>query len=192
MLHSLRFLFLLPASVVLASPILAHTTKITEKTFYPIADTTIDQYGESQLMPHYSGALLYFEKPATTPSMSTAFDTTHPMVILENSARIDYSCDTSNSRLAVRAFDDESMDLIRSWPDDLVVVTNKVSCNSNDERGIFLITGREESEDSTRDGMEPLIFHLSRKELKDVATTVHVAYLDSVFDQHNSTPLKTQ
>lgn len=143
-------------------------------------------------MPHYSASLLYAEKPTTIPAMATTFDTNHPMVILENSARIDYSCDTSKSRLAIRPLDDESMHLIRSWPDDLVVVTNKVSCNSKDGRGIFLITGRVENEDNMGTGMEPLVFHLSAKELADVATTVQVAYIDTVFEQHNSTPLKTQ
>lgn len=192
MFHSLRFLFLLPASVVLASPIIPSTTKTTAKAFYPVADTTVDQYADPQLMPHYSVSLLYAEKPATILTRATSFDTRYRSVILENSARIDYSCDTSKTRLAIRPFDDESMHLIRSWPDDLIVVTNKVSCNSNDERGIFLITGRDENEDSLTIRSKPLIFHISRKELTDVATTMQVTYIDSIFEQHNSTPLKTQ
>lgn len=182
MLLSLRSLCLLPSTAVLASPIVLDNSDLTQKTFYPISDTTIDRNADYPLCPHYSIALLFSEKSETTPAISTTFDTRYPTVLLENSARISYHCDVNTSHLIVETFDNEGLSLVSSWPNDLVVITNKDSCNSNGERGVFKITGCENCAGGKEMGVRPLIFHVSQKQWKDVATTMRIAYSDAAFE----------
>lgn len=182
MLLSLLSIFLLPTTAVLASPITHHKSDPTQRTFYPIADTTIDRYADYPLYPHYSAALLFSGKPKTTLAISTTFDTRSPAVILENSARIDYDRDASKSRLIVDPIDTEGVALVSSWPDGLVVITNKDSCNPGGERSVFQITECENCAGGKEMEVRPLIFHISQREWKDVATTMRVGYLDAVFE----------
>lgn len=118
------------------------------------------------------------------------FDTRYPTIILENSAKISYHCDANKSHLVVDTIDAEGVTLVSSWPLDLVVITNKDSCNSDGERGVFQITGCENCAGSKDMEVGPLIFHISPKEWRDVATTMKVAYLDAVFETGIRSSLK--
>lgn len=182
MLLSLLSLCLLPTIVALASPIVPENSDSTQKTFYPISDTTVDRHADYPLYPHYSAALLFSENAETTLTISTTFDTRYPTVILENSARISYRCDANKSHLVMDTFDAEALALVSSWPRDLIVIINKDSCNADGERGVFQITGCENCAGGKEMGVRPLMFHFSQKEWKDVATSMKVAYLDAVFE----------
>jgi hypothetical protein len=182
MLFSLLSLCVLPTTVVLAFPIVLDNSDPTQTTFYPIVDTTIDRNADYPLHPHYSATLLFSGEPGTTLAVATMFDTRYPTVILENSARINYHCHANKSRSVVDTVDAEGMTLVRSWPDNLVVITNKDSCNPDGERGVFQIIGCENCAGGKEMGVRPLVFHISQRGWKDVATTIKIAYLDAVFE----------
>lgn len=182
MLFSILSFCLLSKTVVFGFPIALDDSHPTQKTFHPISDTTIDRSADYPLYPHYSGVLLFSERHETTNPMSTTFDTRHPTVILENSARINYHCDAGKSHLVVDTFDTEGVSLVSSWPNGLVIITNEESCNLDGERGIYQITRCENCAGGKEMGVRPLDFHVSQREWKDMVTSMRVAYSDAVFE----------
>jgi len=107
---------------------------------------------------------------------------TYPQVTLENSNLIDPVVCSGNT-LAITALTLGSYSAISSWPQTgLVLITNSATCNSADQRGVYLVTSY--SVDSTS---LTVTYTVTSQTWTDVAETMEVFYGTGVVSGSSTT-----
>lgn len=117
---------------------------------------------------------MYLEQPRSSLAMSTTMATIFPVVILENSAFIKSLHCASESSISITFSDLRAFTKAEEWPKkDLVLVTNRHSCNAADERGVYLT-----QDISFHRGSLSVNIQARSVSWKDVAKTMTIDYLE--------------
>jgi hypothetical protein len=117
--------------------------------------------------------------------MSTTMTMTFPTIILENSAFISSIHCSSNVSIVIQMSTADAFEQTQQWPEkDMVLVTNRLSCNPANERGVFLTQMSSFDHDT-------LVVKIEARPVswKDVAKTMQIDYLkmedqDNVGEEH--------
>jgi hypothetical protein len=123
----------------ICAPSVGHFSTRGTRMFLPSQDWSVDRKDLEHLVPSYSSRLMFLEEPRSSLAMSTTMTMMFPTIILENSAFVRSIRCSSNVSIAIQVSNAEAFGKIRQRPgNDLVLVTNKLSCNPVNERGVFL------------------------------------------------------
>lgn len=147
---------------------------LTDRSFLPSQDWSVDTNDLKHLIPSFTSKLMFLEQPRTSLAMSTTMDMIFPAVLLENSALIaTVRCTPDHQNIAIKLATLEAFQRVMEWPDkDLVLITNRLSCNGPSERGVYLSRQNTWNPDT-------LSLQIQAKEVswKDVAKTMTIDYL---------------
>jgi hypothetical protein len=145
-----------------------------DRIFLPGQDWSVNRADLEHLVPSYSSRLMFLEEPQSSLAMSTTMTMMFPTIILENSAFVRSVRCSSNVSMAIQISNAEAFEKIRQWPgNDLVLVTNRLSCNPANERGIFLTH-------ETNFDLDTLVVEIETRRVswKEVAKTMQIDYLE--------------
>jgi hypothetical protein len=148
--------------------------QLPDRIFLPSQDWTVDRKDLEHLVPNYSSRLVFLEEPRSSLAMSTTMTMMFPTIILENSAFVRSIRCPSNVSIAIQISNAEAFEKIRQWPEnDLVLVTNRLSCNAANERGVFLTH-------KTTFDLDTSVVDIEARKVswKDVAKTMQIDYLE--------------
>lgn len=149
-------------------------SQLPDRVFLPSQDWTLNTTDLNQLLPSHSARLMYLEQPRSSLAMSTTMAMIFPVVILENSAFVKSLHCSSDGSISITFSDLKAFGKARQWPEkDLVLVTNRLSCNAAHERGVFL------TQQIIHD-LEALVVTVQTQSVawKDVAKTMTIDYLE--------------
>ncbi|KAI4724305.1 hypothetical protein E4T49_07958 [Aureobasidium sp. EXF-10728] len=144
------------------------------RKFLPSQDWSLDRNDLKHLVPGYSSRLIFLEQPRSSLAMSTTMTMIQPAVILENSASVKSLRCSENGSITLELSSMEAFERTQEWPvKDLVLVTNRLSCNPADERGVFLTRGIDYD-------LDRLALKIQARAVswKDVAKTMTIDYLE--------------
>lgn len=142
-----------------------------EWTLVPAQDHSVDALSFEHLKPSHSVDLYFTTKENPNAFATAEIQQIESTVVLEHSAYIQHvSCQKNTIELT---FDSPAaLKLAHAWPSSgLVLVTNHVSCNPIDERGLYLVTGSWTQIDALQ-----LRAGVSKTSWEEVADTMEVKY----------------
>jgi hypothetical protein len=141
-------------------------------TLSPVANADLIRSDLSILKPSRTAILNYAQSNSGNSGASIKFDMIYLQVTLEDSSYISHTI-CSESQLVIKLTQDGgSLGVISKWPTSgLVLVTNSESCNSGNERGVYMVDGFIIDEAALE-----IMVEVTRTEWRNVAVSMDVTY----------------
>ncbi|KAI9732131.1 MAG: hypothetical protein M1834_004227 [Cirrosporium novae-zelandiae] len=159
----------------------------SDKTVYPVANPNVDRTDLSYLVPSKTCTLNYAEDPEEgTYAASIKFAMKYNQVTLEDSAYIiSYSC--SGTSITITFSSAEAFTTAQQWPQsELVLITNCATCNSNKERGVYMVQSYSADSESLT-----MVCQVATSSWPDVASTMEISYGNVVTGTEAAAPYST-
>lgn len=177
----------IPVSNSAATP---SATAPVNHILFPVRDPAVDRTKSSNLSPANAQTLYYAERLPGTYAMSirAIFSSSDKAILLENIATAgNPTCDSN--QIIVNFADSGSANIAKTWPAGTILITSTDSCNTAEERGVYVISkasGVTPPGRRIRATSNVVTFTVTKSSLKDIADELDISYGQLVSDNDGS------